>query len=102
MKEEAASCWERGLLPVEAGPVAFQGSFLLVLKMLDAGGTIHKANKGRNVAAEKPFSFPGNSFCGDEESQSNNATFIEKNSLFIQLQHLITFAIDFLQYTESK
>lgn len=86
--------------------MAFQGSFLLLLKMLDAGGTIHKANKGRNVAAEKPFSFPGNSFCGDEESQSNNATFSKKkqkpNSLFIQLQHLITFAIDFLKYTESK
>lgn len=79
-----------GQFPEEAGPVAFQGSFLLVLKMLDAGGTIHKANKGRDVAAEKPFSFPGNSFCGDEESQSNNATFSKKKKKQQQLIHSIT------------
>lgn len=57
---------------------------------------IHKAHKGCKVAAEKPFSFPGNSFCRDEES--NNETFRrerKKISLFIQLQHLITFAINF-------
>lgn len=75
-------------------PWYFKLLFLLVLKMLDAGGTIHKAHKGCKVAAEKPFRFPGNSFCRDEHS--NNATFRRKKiSLFIQLQHLITFAINF-------
>lgn len=53
-----------------------------------------KPHKGCKVAAEKPFRFPGNSFCRDEHS--NNATFRRKKiSLFIQLQHLITIAINF-------
>lgn len=44
------------------------------------------------VAAEKPFRFPGNSFCR-RVKQCNIQE--KKISLFIQLPHLITFAINF-------
>lgn len=63
-KEEQQPLVKKQVCSIEkTHPVAFQASFLLILKMLDAGGTIHKAHKGCNVAAEKPFRFPGNSFC---------------------------------------
>lgn len=60
-----------------------QGPFLLADKMQDVDKTIHKKHKGCSVATEKPFSFPGNSCCLQQESHSNNATFQKK----IQLVH---------------
>lgn len=51
-KEQQPLVEKRACSAEETLPVAFQASFLLVPKMLDAGGTIHKAHRGCNVAAE--------------------------------------------------